>query len=100
MDGAGGPGEEEDREIKLNEQRTKKEGKEKMEDKPKEAETAEEEGIEDWERIDQTKPRQEEEETDTRTEQEEGIEEEEETDQTNLGGRKRKQTKQKGGQCK
>ena len=52
--------EEEEREIKLNEQRTEEKGKERMEDKPTEAETAEEEGIEEWERIDQTKPRQEE----------------------------------------
>ena len=39
-----------------------------MEDKPTEAETAKEEGIEEGERIDQTKPRQEEEETEENTE--------------------------------
>ena len=43
--------EEEDREIKLNEQRTEEEGKERMEDKPTEEETPEEEEIEEGERI-------------------------------------------------
>ena len=46
--------EEEDREIKLNEQRTEEEGKERMENKPTEAETAEEEVIEEGERPNKT----------------------------------------------
>ena len=54
---------EEDSEIKLTEQRTEEEGKERMKDKPTKVETAEEEGIEEGKRIDQTKPRREEEET-------------------------------------
>ena len=74
--------EEEERKIRLNEQRTEEGGKLGMEDNI-ESETAKTEGIEERGIIDQTNPRQEVEETEeTKSEEGERIKEEEGINQT------------------